>query len=180
MSLVNIITEINENIPECAYGRLYGLAQTVIRTRGEKFEFLPGIVADGGDIEYVGLDDDEPIIIYHKMLGIGCKTLPGTGNDYDIVNTFNNCMIVFNDRSKSQMRTDELLALIQSNIPSLLKVPPYRTVKMAFSNVAVDDMKVFESEYQNTEFRLPANKNLFQINYIIESTFNKKCFDKCS
>lgn len=180
MSVSNIITEVNKSIPECLKAKVYGLAQTVIRTRaGDEYEFLPGIVSDNGEVKYVGLDDTESIIIYHKCKGITCNTKPGRGDSYDVLNVYDNAMIVYSDRQKTKLRPDELVLLIQANLPSTITLAPYMLIAVKFLNVVLNDQVVFLQEYKETDFRLPANKNLIQINYSIETTFQKRCFKEC-
>lgn len=185
MSLKKIIDQINETIlPDCIEdSKVYGLAQSVVRTRNDEeensIELLPGIVEHAGDIRYVGLDDEYKLQIYHKLISITAGKKAGRGSTDDLYNIYNCCMIVFNDRNKTRLRADEVFLIIQSNFPDVIALAPYRTISAMIKNVILDDQGVFESEYKGTEFDLPAHQNLFQINYTIESTFSKACFDTC-
>lgn len=182
MSVSLIIEEINESIaiPGClGQGKIYCLANSIVRRTGSQYDLLPGIIAKDGEITYVGLDDVESIIIYHKLLSITCQTKPGRGMADDLVNIYRCCMIVYMSREKMDMIPDEVFLLIQASTPDMIRLEPYRTIVIKFQNVDLDDQSVFEREYKGTDFRLPANHNIFQINYNIESTFSRICFNKC-
>lgn len=181
MSLSKLIQEVNEPLIECLPdGVVYGLAQSMVRKVGTELETLPAVVNHDGEGKYVGVDDDFGVIVYHKSLSIVCREVKGHGDFNDIVNTYTNCMIVYLDRKRLSIRADQLLLLIQAVFPSTIKLPPYKTVAIKFASVIMDDIAVFASEYKGTSFSLPAEKNIFQINYGIEATFSKNCFKDCS
>lgn len=180
MSVSKFIDEINKKIPP-VHGKVYGLANSIVRIRKDlSIEMLPGIINKDGEVFYVGLDDVEPFIMYHKSGSITpISKAKGTGNTDDIVNSYNNSVIVYNDRKRTGMLPDEIVLFLQSVFPEMIRMEPYKTVSVRFSSVVLSDQAVFASEYQNTEFKLPPGKNLIQVNYIIESVFRKGCFEKC-
>jgi len=183
MLLRDFIDKINADILTLVKGiKVFGLAQSIIRTVGTEQELLPGIVNRSGEIEYVGLDDDNAVRIYHRNAGITTarSTSKGYADDQsDVINTYQMVMIVYIDHQKSKMYPDELFLFIQANMPDAIKSEPYKNISIRTTNTIMNSQLVFAGEYAGTEFKLPAEKSLFQINYVIETTFAKKCFKKC-
>lgn len=162
--------------------KVHGLAQSVIRISGDKEELLPGVVDKEGEITYVGIDDLDPVRIYHRNPGITTTrgTQQGYGDDEsDIVNTYQMAMIVFIDHKRAKLFPEELFLFLQANMPDGLKSEPYKKVTIRTGSVILNSQLVFRAEYAGTEFRLPAEQSLFQINYTIQTVFKKGCFDKC-
>jgi hypothetical protein len=178
-----IIDMINKEL-EKSFDRakIYGLAQSIIRTQGNEQELLPALVDHSGDGVYVGFDDQFPLMIYHKMNSLvsALSSQQGFGNaGPDQVNTYQNTMIVYLDRKKLKKLPDEVYMLIQSVFPEGMNIEPFKRISIRFSNVILNSTQVFASEYQGNRYKLPPEKNLFAINYTIESIFKKGCFDKC-
>lgn len=184
MLLRSFLNKINETIigilPDT---KVFGLAQSIVKTSGNEKETLPGVVGKDGEIEYVGIDDVHAVRIYHKVSGITSSrvtTRPGFGDDQnDVVNVYQMSMIVFIDHKKTQLFPEDLFLFLQANIPDGLKVSPYKKILISVTNSNFNSRAIFESEYVGVEFKLPENKSLFQLNYTIESVFSKNCFVKC-
>ena len=183
MPLRSFIDMINVPLQDLIKGsKVFGLAQLVIRTSGTVQEILPGIVDLKGDIQYAGLDDVSSMRIYHRNTGITTAIATGKGfgdAGNDLINTYQMSMVVFSDQQKVKKFPDELFLYLQANIPEFIKLEPYKTIAIKIGSVILDSKTVFDKEYAGTDFKLPAEKNLFQINYTIESTFKKGCFQKC-
>lgn len=183
MLLRDFIIELNKKlvgiIPNT---KVYGLTQAIRRKVGSVEEVLPGEVKQDGEIIYVGPDDTEAVIIYHRNAGITTARSPrsGIGDGYSpLVNTYQMAMIVFLDQKKVKLYPEELFLYIQSNIPDKTNYKPYDNVVIRTTNVILNSQLVFAAEYAGEDFSLPAEKSLFQINYTIESTHKKDCFAKC-
>lgn len=183
MLLRDFINKINEDfkglIPDM---KVYGLAQSVIRTRRSEEELLPAVIGKDGEMTYVGIDDVDAVRIYHRMAGITTRlsTVKGTGDDHNaIVNTYQMVMIVYIDHKRSKLFPEELFLYLQANMPDGIKSPPYSLINVRTTSVITNSQLVFRAEYGGTEFKLPAEKSLFQINYTIEVTHKKGCFSKC-
>jgi len=183
MLLRRFIDELNSNLSGVIPGmKTYGLAQSIVRTVGSELELLPGVAGKDGEIKYVGIDDVEPVIIYHRNSGITTTRTArqGVGDGYsDLVNTYQMAMIVFIDHKKTKLYPEELFLFLQANMPDAIKSEPYKAIVIRTTNVILNSQLVFSAEYAGTAFKLPVEKSLFQINYVIESTFKKDCFAKC-
>lgn len=174
-----INTDIMGMIPRI---KVFGLAQSVIRTVGVETEFLPAIVSRTGEMTYVGIDDVDAVRIYHRNSGVTTtrSTRPGTGDRFsDIINTYQMSMIVYIDHKLSKLYPEELFLFIQANMLDEIKSEPYKRILIKTTNVILNSQLVFAAEYAGANFKLPAEKSLFQVNYTIETTFSKECFEKC-
>lgn len=184
MLLREFINKINQEFEKMVPGiKTFGLAQSVVRTVGSEEELLPGVVGKDGEVTYVGIDDVDPVRIYHRVAGLNTTRVTnrqGFGDALgDLVNTYQMAMIVFVNNKATKLYPEELFLYLQSNIPDGLKIEPYKTVFIRTTNVILNSQVVFRAEYAGTAFRLPEQLSLFQINYVIESTFKKECFAKC-
>lgn len=180
MPLSKFITRINESISGLVTGlKVYGIAEPIARGT----EVIPGIVENDGEIIYVGVDDLQSAIIYHKVNALSTRLSPvvkGVGDSPNgIQNAYGISMIVYIDRKKIKMRPEDFYLFISANIPYQLSIAPYNLVLIQINSVILNSQTVYDSEYKGVERRLPANHSLMQINYTIESTFKKDCFAKC-
>jgi|SRR5688572_10343408 len=184
MLLRDFIKKINENFADLVPAiKVFGLAQLVERTAGTERETLPGVVELGGEVKYVGPDDVDSVRIYHRNTSIVTSRSTqqkGYGDEHaDIVNTYQMLMIVYVNHKLSKLFPEELFLLLQANIPDAIKFSPYKKILLSTGNVIFNSQTVFNQEYIGASFKLPPEHNLFQINYNIETTFQKSCFDKC-
>lgn len=183
MLLRDFIQQINTNFEGIIPGiKVFGIAQSIVRTVGSEVELLPGVVGLEGEITYVGLDDADPVRIYHRIAGVttGRDTKQGYGEDRsDIINTYQMVIIVYINHKRSKLYPEELFLFLQANMPDALISNPYKTITVTTGNVILNSQLVFAAEYAGTDFKLPAEHSLFQINYSIVTTFKKDCFKKC-
>lgn len=130
MPLSKIIEVINKSL-DIKGIKLYGIAEPITRTKGDAIEVIPGIVGNDGEIKYVGPDDIEKGIIYHKHNAIGTKfsAIKGFGdNPGEFVNAYSMSMIVYINREKLKVRPDEFFLFIQAVIPYQIKMSPYSKI----------------------------------------------------
>lgn len=170
-------TKLFETVPGV---KIYGLAQTMLRKQGSELELIPALVDYIGEGKYIGIDDTAPVIIYHKSNSITSTidTKRGYGQEVGaIVNTYSNSIIVYLSRKRLQMLPDELFLYLQAAMPSVFKMPPFEIV-IKQTTVILNSQQVWASEYQR-DFTLPPEANLLAVNYTVESSFKKNCFDKC-
>lgn len=184
MSLNKFIEVINEPLKKLISGiKVYGIAESIARTKGSVVEIIPGIVGNDGEIKYVGINDLDSVIIYHKANALGVKpsaVRKGYGDDpNNFVNAYAMSMIIYMDRSKTKLTPDQFFLFIQANLPFKIEQDPYALILIQINTVILNSQAVYDSEYKGTENKLPANHSLMQINYTIESTFNQNCFEKC-
>lgn len=161
--------------------KCYSLAQSVLRNQGSEVEVLPGEVNKDGEIVYVGLDDVYSLITYHKLSSIATTQLPnGRGdNPGDLQNNYQLSLVAYWDRKKLNAMPDEMLLLLQSRWPRILVGADIKTGTANFGATITNSLQIFNTEYQGTKFRLPANHSLMQINYTLSITFNPLCIPKC-
>lgn len=162
---------------------IYGIGQTITRISGSVKDTLPGIVNRDGEIAYVGIDDTYSLIIYHKLNSTAITlNKNGTGNRYgDITNNNSLSLYAYWDFNKINIRHDELLMLLQSRIP--IAISGLENIKIAIinqTNAILNSNQIYAQEYSYDDQKLlPENKNILQLNYNIQITFNPDCFRQC-
>lgn len=178
-SINDIVLLLNDSLTDLFSAKrlsgsgLYGIAELVKRDA----DTLPEI-----DGKYVGIDDKHPAIIYHRLSSLNSLIKPSTGygrNVGDQANNYGLSMVVFLDREKTGLYSDELLLLIQANFPERITLDPYKSVVMTFGSSVLDGSQVYFQEYKSETYRLKPNQYLFKINYTVEAVFSKNCFKKC-
>lgn len=178
-SINDIVLLLNDSLEElfsstCLSGSaLYGIAESVKRNT----DTLPEL-----DEKYVGIDDVHPAIIYHRLNDMRSGVKPNTGYGRsvgDFSNVYGLSMVVFLDRKKTGLYSDELLLLIQANFPERLVLSPYKMILVSFGSVLLNSSQAYQQEYTSDTYRLKANQYLFKINYTVEAVFAKDCFNKC-
>lgn len=174
---IHIINEeLNGMLPNM---KLHGIAETVMR--GDKA--VPAEIVDGG-YRYVGVDDIQSAIIYHRVgtVTVSRSTVRGVGDEpNNYINRYPVGMIVYMDMKRTKLTPDELLLYIQARMPGSFKTDPYnQPVSVTINNVILNGQTVWNAEYGGqTPFRLSESQTLMQINYTIESQVRVACFEKC-
>lgn len=184
MALNNLIAQINKPFENFIQGiKLYGLAEAVLRVSGTVTETIPGIVENDGEIKYVGPDDLQSMIIYHKAAALNSResaVVKGVGDQPGAIqNLYSLSMFIWLNRKKTKLRPDELFLYVQANIPFKIEVDPYVQVFTRINSAVLNGQQVFESEFKGVDYKLPAHQSMLQINYTLESTFKARCFEKC-
>lgn len=184
MFLREYIKKLNQDLQGLISGiKVFGIAQPVTRPgEGDTEELLPGEVDQDGEITYVGIDDVDPVRIYHRIAGllVTRATNQGYGEaESDVVNTYQMAMIVYINHKKTKLYPEELFLYLQANIPDAIKSEPYKNIKVRIANVITNSQVVYRAEYGASTYKLPAEQSLFQVNYTIETRFKKDCFVKC-
>lgn len=184
MLLRSVIGALNEKLKEVIPGlNAFGLAQTVVRTRGNEEERLPVQVNLKGEGVYVGLDDKDKVRLYHRLSDVTTSVITqgATGDDVGLIqNVYRIAMIVYCNNNRIKIFPEELFLYIQSSLNEMVKpFDPYRLISIRTINVIFNSQLVFTAEYSGAAFKLPPESSLFQINYVIESRHKKNCFAKC-
>jgi len=174
-SIRDIVTELNSSFTWLPSGRdVNGIAELLIRE-----DVTIPVVNE----RYVGIDDNYPVRIYHRLnsMSSSIKTGTGTGRSVgDQANTYQLSMVVFLDKPKANMYPDEFLLFAQANTPERLAIEPYNSVVTTFTSAVFDSLLVYRQEYISSDtYRLKEDQFFFKINYSIETTFSKGCFKKC-
>jgi sulfur relay (sulfurtransferase) DsrF/TusC family protein len=100
------------------------------------------------------------------------------GREPFYVNTYSLSMIVFLNRKRVTLFSDELFNSIQDQFPAQLRLQPYASINLSINSVILNDTEVWAREY-SSEYRLTAEENLIQVNYTVEVAFLKGCFVNC-
>ncbi len=164
--------------------KFFGIAETVLRETGSVLERMPGIINSIGEIKYAGIDDIHSVMVYFKNTSAtiaGAKN--GTGDNYgDFRNVFNLGMYVYWDTQKINMSPDEMLMMMQSRLPNVIRgIKDAKTIALLPLNANTNTYQIYLQEYGSSERMrpLPESKRILQLNFSIEITFNPECFRKC-
>ena len=169
--------------------KIIGIAQAMPRKEKNDIQLLPSYVDNNGEGQYVGVDDDYSLIIYHKVNSVtvgktasGGRYGDGTGYDAHVAKM---SMVVFGRRDRLELTNDELAIYLQANVPDavdapLLKALQFKVANININDIVLNDLQVFQEEYQGFTYFLKPEQFLFKLNYSIESAFLKKCFANCS
>jgi hypothetical protein len=182
MPLNKFIQSVNGQIGKLVQGaKMYGLAYNITREQGSETISFPGSPLFKDELLFAGLDDEHPVIIYHKCNRAASREVAGAYGDdrANIQNAYAMSMLVYIDSTKLKMQPDQFFVFIQTSTPERLIVPPYKQVLIKFTGVVLNSETVFASEYKGVNYPLTVDKHLIQIDYTIESTFKKNCFEKC-
>lgn len=173
-SIADIVKEINNAAPFDGK-QVFGIAQIA----NKDGVLLPNEKDTG---TWIGIDDSVPVRIYHKVQGMTSTLRPGSGFGDDLgdqVNVYQMQMIVFNNRKRSKTDSDQMVLLLQVNTPREVMSEYFKSIRITYNNVVLNNAQVWAQEYGNSPYRLGSGQDLFQINYTVEATFKKGCFAKC-
>lgn len=162
-----------------------GIAQSMVRPGDKTLELLPCYVNNEGEGNYVGPDDDYNYIGYHRVNSLTATKANvnrgyGDGRGYD-AHIIRMSYVVFGRRDILQMTNDELALQVQMNFPEALEHIVLEQLQLKACNINVtdiilNDLQVFQDEFQGIQYFLKPEQFLFKVNYTIESAFLKKCF----
>jgi len=197
------ITVVNQELLKVALndarfesGRFNSLAGEVIRD-GKTFPCIMSQDAGKGGYEALDLaviDDTVPIQIYHKVLAKryelnvqGQKSEYGDRNKY-VKETVLVKMVVFGKFSALNVTNEQLEAIITTNFPdniskgdnSLADSLNLDSLTYAMQSTNFLSKSVWQEEYTGYEFKLAPEDIFFSINYTINSTWRKGCFQLCN
>ncbi|MBA4168750.1 MAG: hypothetical protein H0X41_14590 [Chitinophagaceae bacterium] len=178
-SVNDIVLTINRNL-DLPGSKLYGVAVSALR-ENEKFPVVMDANGNGTDC---GINDKYEIIGYHKINQMASRVDGKNGygdSPGAVVNSYTMQLIVWQNRKKTKLYSDELLTLIQSAFPDQVTkgIKPFQSVRLQFNSAILNDMQVYNQEYQYDKPRLLPEHNLFLINYTLETAFEKGCFNTC-
>ncbi len=179
-SVHDIVDRINESLSTIKSSVVYGIAMTAIRDNNGAEERVPMALRSKTEGQYIGVDDEEGIIIYHKLINMTSRVdkTRGVGREPFLNNVYSMAIIVFLNRARVEFLPDELVNVIQDLIPSIISLPPYQSIIPTVNSAILNDTQVWAAEY-SADYSLSANQNLFQMNYTVEVTRLKGCFNNC-
>lgn len=195
--LKNIVDFINDglnigllNKKEFVNKLVIGIAQSMPKKNEDRggVELLPSYVDNNGEGQYVGPDDAYDYMGYHKVnsIMVGMTNVnKGFGDERGYrANVVKMSYIVFGRRDRLQMSNEELAFYLQLNFPEAagkerLKQLQLKMCNIYVNDIVLNDLQVFNEEFQVIEYFLKPEQFLFKVNYTIESAFDKKCFTTC-
>lgn len=183
LTIENLNKELVKSFANIPGAVIYGLTELVPgKNKDGSTYVLPGSIDKTGEVKYVGFDDKNPLIIYHRLQTAG--QIERTGSSYgddrtDQITTYSNALYVYADRKMVCADQSGLLELIQASLPDSLVIQGYKTIIVRVLSVNFNTQAILRSEYQGTDAKLRLERVLIQINYQIETTFRKKCVARC-
>lgn len=186
------IQDITHKIDEALKGHLaflsesvkvqaMGIVQLVRREKDGKETVWPGKKVDG-NFEFAGVDDDYNAISYHRILALRPTTVTSSGygdSRGKTKNAVSMCMVLFAKHDCVNMPSEVLALQIQGVLPEQLTIPNFSSTLINLNDIVLNEKQVFDEEYKNVTYFIGPEHILLKINYTIESTFQKGCFNKC-
>ncbi|MER3499784.1 MAG: hypothetical protein C4308_14760 [Chitinophagaceae bacterium] len=143
-------------------------------------QIFPVAFTKNGKGKYLGADDIQSIITYHKVnnFTVSRESRLGYGDSRGrIKNTYNMKLIVFLKRDITKVEPDELALYIQNKLPECTSSTNGIRLVYNIGEVILNDRQVFDMEYKNVPYFVKPEHALMAINYTIESTFDTNCFN---
>ena len=194
--LTNITTVINEaleanvfNTSRFAGGKYYTIAELVKEKSKDNDISRPCVLDNDGEGTPVSIDDTWPLQIYHRVINLDYEpqTIENYGDPTNYIKEIATMALVFmSDRFRTEMRGEELMALIAANIPATLTQTTLTSLGLntvqiyANGQAIIDNETVYNREYNLPHYSLKLNSIMYSLNYTIETVYSKKCFTACS
>jgi len=190
----SIVTFINQSLKKCLLldGKFHGISTIIARKKNAAapLETIPGIFqseSTNRPKEYISIapDDKEKMIVYHKALtntyALDKNNSYGDGYNYKCTSEMN--MIVWVNGSFIS-NAEQLESVFIHAMPN--RISPELSKELNFINSIItplssimDRLVVFRQEYPQSDFFLKPQHYFFSIRYRIETTYDKRCVDKC-
>ena len=187
MSLItDLVHYLNEGLIKPAIKtenkKLYGLSQLArFKDKTQPVVYHP---MKANEVIYAGIDDKADFILYHRIQNVssGLSSRSGYGDQLaDKTTTYQNFMIVYNNSLKTGLSGSDLYLLIQSLLPYVIRHKDLKKIALVTTGGVLNSATVYAQEYPDaTGYTLAPGKELIQINYTLEATFNPACFATCS
>jgi len=182
-----IIDEIDAAIAGVfpANSQVMGIAQLVTRPKDGKDTIWPARYKGNGDCDYAGVDDNYPAVTYHRSLNMALSRVGKSGYGdaaQDTRATHNMSLVVYANKDNLDCSGDQLAMRLQQAFPDTIKGKSGTGLKLVAINInsiVLSDTQVFGEEYKNVPPFLGPEHILLKINYSIESTYDKRCFNTC-
>jgi hypothetical protein len=193
MQLKKLVDYINSTIDAAlapsdrfAGSEFDGIAVTMPRQDEDgNIENFPVIIDTKGEADYLGVDDEFPLRIYHKNNGTTyapAQNVVGPANNI-LKGTANMSMIVTGFRDKLKLTPEELNEVILQALPSRMpqadaKALNVQSVIIAPGSTDFNFMNVFNREYKIKDLKaLPGEIMMIELKYVITCTFDKSCIN---
>jgi len=184
--LGNIVHTINTALKDklTAFPTAYfgGIAYPVAKKKDDKYEFLPGIVANSGEVKWLTFDDINELTIYHRITNSSYtqNKVQSYGDGYtSFTQNYDLDLVVMADRRKVQVEPDVLEAAIASNMPDKDKVDGVSYVNILSVSANHNSRSLFSQEFQGVSYYLKPEHIFFSIRYRVELQYTKGCLGLC-
>lgn len=159
-----------------------GIAVILPKKVGEdKFSFLPCILSDNGEAQYIGPEDYFDIIIYHRVLSMVPVLKPTQyGRSNNLYSTrMTMTMVVFIDMTKIGKLPHNLASEIILQMPKSF-IFNSQSTNITVVQINTNSLQVFQEEFNgSTPYFLRPEQSIFRINYQIEGNLNAGCLNSC-
>lgn len=184
------LDKIVNNIDDALKGRLTafptghyaGLVYQIARIKDKKYEYLPAIVTESGDAQWITFDDIREMAVYHRIVNSSYDQIKDQsyGDGYDAFqHNYDLDLVVMADRKKVFVTPDVLEAAISSNIPLKISVPNADYINIRPVSANHNSRSVFGQEFVGGNYFLKPEHILFSIRYRVELRYRKGCISLC-
>lgn len=155
------------------------VAKEVVRkNEAGRLEIFPGNIDKDGKEIYYGIDDNYPMVVYHKIFSITYER----GRFGEIGRTQMK-MVVSSTQKKVKLTSEQLEALFAVHFPQQVDKTLFNSLKINamtvnLQNSNLNQRQVFTEEYSN-EYFLGVEHILFSMTYTIETHFKQGCLEVC-
>ncbi len=187
--LAQIVTAINQRIATALNDkRFQGSDYNGIAVPAADGDVIRPLITDHyDDDKYISPDEQVPIIIYHRTIGIARTddVKAGYGDEQTKKReTSSMALIAIGSRRLIRLTPEEMEAAIVAAMPSILKketLQPYKlnSCQITPTNSVLDPVTVYLQEYKRDTFDLPPNALMIRVNYNIISAYDTACFNIC-
>lgn len=185
--LSQIVCKINNTLSTTSLtaGLIDGIAYQVTRKTDAGDQLFPAIF-DGGLVEkYIGIDDSNSTIVYHRQIRNTYRKNQQIPNRY--TQTTQMLMVVYGNKNLLQVQTpDALESLIIKSFPTrfepeqLTGLEGLDDVNVSVVGSEMNPATVFAGEYRNVPYRLSPDEIYFSISYTLDIQFDNNCLEECN
>lgn len=182
-----IVKHINDSLKACSLftdGKFHEIATIIARkkTQAAPLETLPGIL-EGKDYKTIEPNDKFGLIVYHKVISnqYSYDKQGSFGDGFRNKSVTEMSMIVWADllKLKSDVEPVIIHSMPQGLSTALKQELSLISCLITPTGSTMDRLMVFRQEYPQSDFFLKPNHQFFSIRYRIETSFDKRCIDKC-
>lgn len=137
--------------------------------------------------QFAGIDDRFNLHGYHRILNRKIETSPnnfGDSNNF-LIETTNMLLVCFCDMERIGMTEYKVSEKVQYAIPTILSntfvatLEGVQSVEVAATDIDNDNIGLWTSEYNGTDYALGVHQSLFAVTYQIVTHYNKSCIANC-
>lgn len=183
-----IVNQVNQSIKDNLSSAKFILsARGISKQLPREEDGIPAFVDQSGEGSFNAFDDNFSVCIYHRNETTSFETQlnSGFGDSDDLKReTANMVLICWADRRRVEVTQEQLAAAIVGSLPfSLGKtfVKDKNMTSALVEAVSIDHVSqnIWGREFKGIEFMLPPESIYFQINYRIETVYDKTCIEIC-